>query len=144
MSAHSVHPEQVLSLLQQGYLFLDVRSEIEFRAGHVPGAYNVPLMHAHGDQLETNPDFRAVVNAAFPEGTRLIVGCHARGRTQTACAELANLRLREVIQLERGYGGVRDAFGRLLPGWSQLGLPVETGDGAERGYQALLALQRGG
>lgn len=144
MSAHSIQPEQVLSLLQQGYLFLDVRSEIEFRAGHVPGAYNVPLMHAHGDQLETNPDFRTVVNSAFPGGARLIVGCHGRGRTQQACAQLDAARFSEVIQLERGYGGVRDAFGRLLPGWSQLGLPVETGDGAERAYQVLLARQRAG
>jgi rhodanese-related sulfurtransferase len=129
----------VQALLAQGYRFLDVRSEIEFALGHTPGAFNVPLMHAQLDQLVPNRDFASVVRATFPPHTPLVVGCNAIGRARRACAELEQLGFTDLVLMSHGWDGERDAFGRLLPGWSRQGLPIETGDGAERGYTALHA-----
>jgi rhodanese-related sulfurtransferase len=124
-------------LLQNGHQFLDVRSEVEFALGHVPGAFNIPLLHPVGDTLVPNDAFIAVVTATFPHNSQLIVGCHSESRTGRACELLLQAQFSHVLQLKNGWGGSRDAFGRLIPGWLQLGLPQETGDGAARSYASL-------
>ena len=52
--------------------FVDVRSEDEFRSGHVPGATCIPL-----DRLETSL-------AAFPRGQLVILSCQSGKRSAPA------------------------------------------------------------
>ncbi|MCA9595042.1 MAG: hypothetical protein KC776_17110, partial [Myxococcales bacterium] len=40
-----VTPHEVVEMLKDGYVYVDVRSQPEFEAGHVPGSLNVPLLH---------------------------------------------------------------------------------------------------
>ncbi|HEY3253455.1 MAG TPA: rhodanese-like domain-containing protein, partial [Polyangiaceae bacterium] len=40
-----VTPEEAAELLSQGHVYVDVRSEPEFEAGHPAGALNVPLLN---------------------------------------------------------------------------------------------------
>lgn len=55
-------------------ILLDVRTEEEYRGGHVPGSINVPL-----DQIET---------AEFKKETPLFVYCLSGARSSRACAYL--------------------------------------------------------
>lgn len=134
-----VSPEEAQHLLREGYTYVDVRSELEFAAGHPPGALNVPISRVEGDRLVDNPDFDAVMCTMFDVDDRLILGCHSGTRSRAAVKRLAGLGFRDLAELEYGFNGARDAFGRRLPGWVQAGLPVERGDSAERSYAALLA-----
>ena len=60
MTFETTDPEGAKERLDgdQEWTFLDVRTVQEFEAGHVPGAYNVPL-------LELTPESRVSPNAAI-------------------------------------------------------------------------------
>lgn len=115
-------------------MYVDVRSEPEFEAGHVPGALNVPLLQQGPGGLTPNPDFLAVMKQAFGQNEKLIIGCKAGGRSKRAAAELASAGFAELCDMSAGWDGARDAFGRVLPGWSKLGLPAEQGAPAGQQY----------
>jgi rhodanese-related sulfurtransferase len=111
----------------EGYVYLDVRSEPEYAAGHPVGAQNVPLMHAGPGGMTPNPDFLAVVQAVYPKDAKLVVGCKAGGRSIKAAEMMTNAGYTGVIDQRAGFDGPRDAFGTLTEkGWSPAGLPVET------------------
>jgi len=128
-----VSPEEAKELLDQGYSYLDVRTEPEFEAGHVPGAYNVPVSR----KSIPNPDFLAVIASHFEKDVPLVVGCHTGSRSQRAAIILAEAGYTNVVELRTGFAGSRDAFGRPEPGWSKKGLPIETGSTEGRNYAAL-------
>ena len=128
-----VSPEEAKELLDQGYSYLDVRTETEFEAGHVPGAYNVPISR----KSVPNADFLAVVGSHFEKDRGLVVGCHTGSRSQRAVIMLADAGYTNVVELRTGFAGSRDAFGRPEPGWSKKGLPIETGSPEGRTYAAL-------
>jgi hypothetical protein len=44
-----------------------------------------------------------------------------------------------IVEQRAGWGGARDAFGKLEPGWSKVALPSETGKPAGRHYADILA-----
>jgi rhodanese-related sulfurtransferase len=113
---------------------LDVRTTREFELGHVPGAFNIPVQCADGDTLVSNPEFLGVVQSVFAPETALIVGCNASARAERACAMLQEAGYGSLLRLRDGWQGRRDAFGRLIPGWGRLGLPIELTDGGERSY----------
>src|SRR5262245_24358129 len=77
-----VSPEEAVALLDQGYVYVDVRSEPEFEAGHVPGAFNVPLKHATslGAEMTPNDEFLDVMRAAFAKDDKLLLGCRSGRR----------------------------------------------------------------
>lgn len=125
--------------MAQGYTYLDVRSEAEFAAGHPPGAFNIPLMHAELDRLVDNPEFLTVVKGVFPRETPLLVGCRSGVRSLTAVQLLAAEGYEQLAELGEGFHGARDAFGRLVPGWLQHGFDVEQGTPEARSYAALRA-----
>lgn len=134
MSTRSVTPEEAAKLLADGYVYVDVRSEPEFEAGHVPGALNVPISHQGPAGMSPNPEFLAVMQQAFGKGEKLVVGCKAGGRSKKAVDQLAQAGFTELSDMSAGWDGSRDAFGRAVPGWSKLGLPVETGKPAGQQY----------
>jgi rhodanese-related sulfurtransferase len=123
-----VSPAEAQQLMnEQGFLYLDVRSEPEYAAGHPVGSHNVPLMNAGPGGMEPNPDFLAVVQANFPKDARLLIGCKAGGRSFKAGEVLINAGYTGIINQGAGFEGPRDAFGALIEkGWGPAGLPVET------------------
>jgi rhodanese-related sulfurtransferase len=129
-----VTPEEVVSLLEQGYVYVDVRSEPEFEQGHPPGALNVPISHATPTGMAPNPEFSSVMEQAFAKGEKLVVGCKAGGRSKRAVQQLTALGFTELAEMGAGWDGSRDAFGRPNPGWSQKGLPIESGKPAGQAY----------
>jgi rhodanese-related sulfurtransferase len=142
-SIRRVSPEQAQTLLAEGYTFVDVRSEPEYERGHVPGAYNVPIMHQGPSGMRPNPDFELVMERAFPKDARLIVGCRSGVRSSRAADVLSAAGFAEVVDLETGWDGSRDAFGRLCPGWAAKGLPAEAGQPEGRRYDDVRAKLEG-
>lgn len=134
-----VSPEEAQRLLERGYTYVDVRSEPEFELGHPPGAFNIPLQRVEGDRLVDNPQFLEVMLAAFRTTDPLLIGCHSGARSHVAIERLRSAGFNLLTELRHGFAGSRDAFGRHLPGWVRLGLPVETGDGETRAYERLRA-----
>jgi rhodanese-related sulfurtransferase len=126
--------EEAVTLLGEGYVYLDVRSEPEFEQGHAPGALNVPLLHQGPAGLTANPEFQAVMEAAFAKDEKLLVACKAGGRSLKAAALLEAAGYTNVREMRAGWDGGKDAFGRPEPGWSKKGLPVEAGLPAGQRY----------
>ena len=112
---------------EEGYRYLDVRSVPEWSGGHPEGAANVPLLHAGAGGMRPNSDFLKVVEANFAKDAKLVVGCAAGRRSLRAVQMLLDAGFTEVIDVEPGYSGVKDAFGQVQkPGWQAAGLPIET------------------
>jgi rhodanese-related sulfurtransferase len=140
-----VSPEEASQLLSAaGYTYVDVRTESEFEGGHPPGALNVPFMQRAAAGLVPNPEFVSVMEAAFEKGARLLVGCQSGNRSKKAVAALAAAGFSDLMELRTGWDGCRDAFGRLEPGWSKVGLPVETGSPDGQKYADVQTRTRGG
>src|SRR5579864_6787647 len=73
-------------------VYLDVRTEEEFEAGHPAGARNVPILilDPASRQPRPNPEFVATVQRHLAPSTKLVVGCQSGGRSQRACELLAD------------------------------------------------------
>jgi rhodanese-related sulfurtransferase len=122
-----VTPEEAAQLLEQGYVYVDVRSEQEFEQGHPPGAFNVPISHATPMGMQPNTEFVEVMLRAFGKDAKLIVSCKSGPRSKRALVQLGQAGFTDLIEMPAGWSGTRDGFGRPLPGWVTAGLPVETG-----------------
>jgi rhodanese-related sulfurtransferase len=131
------------ALQTEGYTYVDVRSSPEFAEGHPAGALNIPLLELDPDtgQMLPNPDFVRVLQAHFPPDAKLLVGCQVGGRSARAAQMLEAMGFTTVVNVRGGFGGARDPFsGRILdPGWTDAGLPVETGQPTGRRYADLAA-----
>jgi rhodanese-related sulfurtransferase len=125
--------------MQEGYRYIDVRTEPEFTAGHPVGAVNVPVVFPDPAtrQMQPNPDFLAVVEAHFPRHARLVIGCQSGMRSQRAAQILAEAGYSDVSNMAGGFGGARSPGGAVTPGWRDSGLPTESGLPADGGYDAL-------
>jgi rhodanese-related sulfurtransferase len=109
-------------------VYLDVRTEEEFTAGHPAEAINVPVAFPNpsGGML-LNPDFQRVVESLLPRDKPIFCGCQSGGRSQTAAEILAETGYTDVKNVRGGFGGVRDPSGLLLvPGWIDSDLPIST------------------
>ena len=129
-----VSPQEALELTKNGWVYVDVRSEQEFEGGHPASAYNVPVSHMAGGSMTPNPDFVSVMEKAFGKDAKIVVGCKTGGRSLRAAQALVGAGFANVIDQRAGWDGARDPFGQLEPGWSRVGLPVETGATAGRAY----------
>ena len=142
MTVRSITPRQAADLLSKGngHVYLDVRSIPEFSAGHPCSARNVPLLHTDpaSGKLVRNHDFLKVVQANFPPDTPILLGCLSGDRSLKAAGLLERAGYRCVLNVECGYGGSRDASGRVTePGWAALGLPVEFEERPGESYESL-------
>ncbi len=136
-----ISPKEAKSLMEEGWVYLDVRSEPEFEQGHPAGAVNIPLMHAGPAGMMPNPDFLQVVEAVLPKDSRCVIGCQSGGRSLRAAQLLESAGYRQVVDQRAGYGGARDGMGRVAePGWAAEKLPIETGKPAKRSYSDLTKL----
>ena len=113
-----------------GYTYIDVRSVPEYEKGHPTGAHNVPLLHfdSASGRMQPNQDFLRVVQANYPPGSKLLIGCQVGGRSSQAAQILASSGYSDVSNVVGGFGGSLDrATGQILAeGWLQANLPVET------------------
>jgi rhodanese-related sulfurtransferase len=130
MSVKTIGPEQAKQILDSdsSVVYIDVRTEPEFANGHVPKSINIPVVWPDPAtrQMKPNPDFIKTVSAHFGKDKRIIVGCQAGGRSQLAAQLLGQEGFQDVSNMLGGFGGARDPMGRVtVPGWSQLGYPIE-------------------
>jgi rhodanese-related sulfurtransferase len=123
-----VSPGEAKKLIdEQGYVYVDVRSEPEYAAGHPAGAVNVPLMRAGAGGMQPNPAFVEVMQALYPKDAKLVLGCRSGQRSMRAAEALIGVGFSGIVDQRAGFEGARNAFGGVAePGWSQAGLPVET------------------
>jgi len=130
MSVKNIDPEQAKAILDadSSAVYIDVRTEPEFMNGHVPKSLNIPVVWPDPAtrQMKPNPDFVKVVSAHVPKNRRIIMGCQMGGRSKVAADMLAQEGFQDVSNMQGGFGGARDPMGRtVVPGWSQLGFPIE-------------------
>lgn len=74
----TVNVPQAKDLIEQGHLLIDVRSEKEWRSGHVAGARHIPL-----DALSTRL-------SELPADTPVVTVCHSGIRSAMAARKLAD------------------------------------------------------
>ena len=98
--------EELAERVEQGTapLILDVRSAQEYRAGHIPGALNIP----HDELPERLSELE------ISESGEIVVHCQS-GRRATAS---------EKLLAAAGFTQVRDLEGHMQ-GWRAAGLPTE-------------------
>jgi rhodanese-related sulfurtransferase len=124
----------------EGWIYLDVRTEQEFRAGHATGAWNVPvLIRDPAGRMLPNAEFVAVVKKNFPPTSRFVVGCASGVRSLRACDALAAAGYGELVNLSSGFQGRIDESGAPESGWQDCGLPCESAGPPERTYANLRA-----
>jgi rhodanese-related sulfurtransferase len=137
----TVTPKEAMELLENGYHYLDVRTEREFAEGHAEGAVNIPIA---GEGMVPNPDFVEVVEATFPRDTKLVLGCKSGGRSARAAEVLEARGYAEVVNMDGGFHGRYSPFGSLeQKGWQDEGLPVSTETGEGVGYASLVEKAKG-
>jgi rhodanese-related sulfurtransferase len=83
---------------------LDVRSSVEFKAGHIPGAMNIDV---------NSPEFDKKVGELDKNKTYL-VHCAAGTRSARACKKLERIGFKNLFDLHPGFNG-----------WEEAGKPVE-------------------
>jgi rhodanese-related sulfurtransferase len=143
MAMKEITPQQAYDVLQReaGAVYIDVRTEREFAAGHPQGAVNIPVAFPDpGRGMVMNTDFVRVVGDHFPKEKKIILGCQAGPRSNAAAGLLQQAGYQDISNMVGGFGGMRDSLGNVVaPGWSSLGLPVSQDNGDGVSYQSLSA-----
>lgn len=144
MPTQNKKPAEAKTLLDSsaGWVYLDVRSVDEFQMGHPAGAWNIPVMHRGPMGMTPNADFARVVQTTFAPDAKFIVGCASGIRSLRACDVLSGVGFAHLVNLEGGFMGGQDDYGRTITGWASAGLPVEKTAPIERTY-AHLCQQKG-
>jgi len=140
MSYQTTNPAGAKALLESDppHVYVDVRSVEEFDQGHVPGAYNIPILFKGATGMQPNPDFADVVARHFPKDARIVFGCKAGGRSQRACEILAGQGYGGLVNMAGGFHGACDELGRVVePGWAACGLPTARDSAPERTWRGL-------
>ncbi len=126
-----VTAQRVKELLDQykGYTYLDVRTQVEFAEGHVPGSINIPVMIRDSQKkMMLNDDFLSAVQRTIREDADLIVGCRSGHRSGIAQGIMQKAGYQKVTNMLGGFYGKKSKDGEVIhPGWSMLGYPTESG-----------------
>jgi len=130
MDVKRIDPEEARGLLdsEEGYICLDVRTEEEFAAGHVPAAVNIPVVEKNpmGLGLVPNPDFLSQVEQQFDKDMKIITLC-LRGTRSMHAAMMMALGYTEVVDMQGGYDAEMDARGNVVvEGWARRNFPTTT------------------
>jgi rhodanese-related sulfurtransferase len=142
MAIKQITPPQAHDILEKDatVIYLDVRTVPEFTAGHPQRGINIPVIFFQAPGQPTpNPDFLKVVEANVPKDAAVIVGCQAGGRSQRAAEMMAQAGYANVTNMQGGFGGGQDQTGRVVPGWRDSGLPVNTDNQEGVSYTSLAA-----
>src|SRR5207247_6147629 len=89
MEIRETTPPEAYGALQadSAAVYLDVRTEGEFEAGHPAGARNVPVVFFDPATRQPTPnaDFVATVERTIPRTAELLVGCQSGGPAAPGC-----------------------------------------------------------
>ncbi len=123
----TITPKEAFARMQEGAVYLDVRTPEEFSRGHAKGAVNVPLKISSSNGFAVNPNFLADAKMKIAVSKSLVVGCQAGGRSRAACEVLADNGYANLATIDGGFCGRRDpATGAIVQcGWEAEGLPCE-------------------
>ena len=113
--------EETAAKLEEGYVYLDVRSVPEFESGHPRGAYNIPLVHAGKFGMTHNSKFMEEVTKAFPKDAKIVVGCASGSRSVSAGSLIEMTGYQDVLEMRAGFEGNGSE-----PGWRHTSLPQST------------------
>ena len=102
----NVSPDEAEKLLKENpkIVVLDVRTEDEFKSGHIPGAKNLDIF---------SPDFAKRL-AALDKDTSYLVHCAAGGRSARACKAMDGEKFTSIYHLNEGFKA-----------WEKAGKPIE-------------------
>uniref|UniRef100_A0A2C9WE92 Rhodanese domain-containing protein n=2 Tax=Manihot esculenta TaxID=3983 RepID=A0A2C9WE92_MANES len=91
--------------LESGYIYLDVRTAVEFKKGHVHAekVFNIPFMFKSPEGWVKNPKFLKEISAVCKEDDHLVVGCQSGGRSLHATADLLAAGFKDVSNMGGGY-----------------------------------------
>ncbi|CAI9272277.1 unnamed protein product [Lactuca saligna] len=105
-------------LRNSGYRYLDVRTEEEFKKGHVDfdDALNIPYMFNTPEGRVKNPKFMEQVLPVCSKDDHLVVGCQSGVRSVYATIDLLNTGFKHLYNMGGGYLA-----------WVENGLPVAVG-----------------
>lgn len=139
MTIKRIDAEEAFAEMQDGKPYVDVRTSMEFEAGHPIGSYHIPfgMPDPATGMMMLNPDFVDVISAHFGKDDTLLLGCKAGGRSAHAASLLAQHGFTSLIDVGPGWSGGPNGEGRMAPGWATCGLPTADGDGADRSYATL-------
>lgn len=87
-----------------GVVFLDVREPKEFKAGHIPGAVNIPRGLVEFKIDKSIPD----------KNSKIVIYCKSGGRACLCGVNLCKMGYKDVVNMEGGWEA-----------WSKAGFPVE-------------------
>lgn len=129
MAVRRVDPDEAAALLDEGWVYLDVRSVAEYEEGHAPGALNIPLLDfVPGRGLTPNTNFLSEVLENLAAETRVVVGCKSGVRSARAASMMVEAGFADVVDMRGGFYGEVDPDGRVsCAGWATRGLPVASG-----------------
>ncbi|KAL0350438.1 UNVERIFIED_CONTAM: Thiosulfate sulfurtransferase 18 [Sesamum radiatum] len=85
------------------YRYLDVRTEEEFKNGHVENALNIPYMFNTPKGRVKNPKFVDQVLAVSGKEDHLLVGCQSGVRSVYATTDLLEAEFKHVCNMGGGY-----------------------------------------
>ncbi|OIT38740.1 PREDICTED: rhodanese-like domain-containing protein 19, mitochondrial isoform X4 [Nicotiana attenuata] len=89
--------------LRSGHRYLDVRTEEEFKKGHVENSLNIPYMFNTPQGRVKNPNFLEQVSAACGKEEKLVVGCQSGVRSLHATTDLLIAEFKHVSNMGGGY-----------------------------------------
>lgn len=141
MTFQTRNPAGVKQLLEEDpeYVYVDVRTVEEFEQGHVPGAYNVPILFRSQMGMQPNAEFLAVMKRLFAKERKLVLGCKAGGRSERACELLEGQGYRNLVNMAGGFHGATDMSGSVLePGWAMCGFETAKTCQAGRSWNELV------
>ena len=102
----NVSPDEAEKLLKENpnIVVLDVRTEDEFKSGHIPGAKNLDIL---------SPDFAKQL-AALDKNKTYLVHCAAGHRSARACKAMNEQKFTSIYHLNEGFKA-----------WETAGKPIE-------------------
>jgi phage shock protein E len=102
----NVSPDEAEKLLKENpsIVVLDVRTDDEFKSGHIPGAKNLDIL---------SPDFAKQL-AALDKSKTYLVHCAAGHRSARACAAMDEQKFTAIYHLNEGFKA-----------WEKAGKPIE-------------------
>ena len=130
MSIHVITPLEAQTIRNNDAraIYLDVRTEQEFKAGHPSGAYNIPILIHDAAGMQPNPEFLAVAEQVLDKQQPILCGCKMGGRSQKAAEMLLQAGFTNISNVVGGFsGGTDPRSGQPVSGWSAAGLPVTAG-----------------
>ncbi|KAL0429988.1 UNVERIFIED_CONTAM: Rhodanese-like domain-containing protein 17 [Sesamum radiatum] len=98
-----VHAAAKLLLHHPPHLYLDVRTEEEFKNGHLENSFNIPYMFNTSKGMVKNPKFVDQVLSLCSKEDHLIVGCKSGVRSLYATTHLLNSGFKHVYNMGGGY-----------------------------------------